>query len=68
MKKIILFCMLWGTFLMGGSKAVYTLDFSKQKDGDATAWLQAKGFQFLLDSKALNLHFDNGNLAFEPKG
>jgi len=57
--------MLCGTVLMAGSHVLYTLDFSKQKEGDASAWLQAKGFQFLLDSKALNLRFSKGKLTFE---
>jgi len=65
MKKIMLFCIVYGTLLMGGSKALYTLDFSQQKDGDATTWLHSKGFQFLLDSKALNLRFEQGKLTFE---
>jgi len=51
--------------LLGGSNVVHTLDFSKQKDGDATAWLEAKGFEFLLDAKALHLHFEKGKLVFE---
>jgi len=67
MKKIVLLLMLCGTLLMGGSKVLYTLDFSKQKDGDAMAWMQAKGFQFLLDSKELNLRFSKGRLTFETK-
>ena len=50
---------------MGNQKVLYSLDFSKQKDGDATAWLSTKGFQFLLDSKALNLRFSKGRLTFE---
>jgi len=54
-----------GSFLMAGSKVLYSLDFSKQKDGDATAWMQSKGFQFLLDSKELNLRFSKGRLTFE---
>jgi len=68
MKKIVWICVVFGSLLMGGSKVLYSLDFSKQKDGDATAWLQTKGFQFLLDSKALNLHFEKGKLVFETTG
>ena len=65
MKKIVLIVVLMGSFLMAGSKVLYSLDFSKQKDGDATAWMQSKGFQFLLDSKELNLRFSKGRLTFE---
>ena len=65
MRKIMMLLVILGTFVLGGQKALYTLDFSKQKDGDATAWLQKKGFQFLLDSKKLNLRFSKGRLTFE---
>jgi len=67
MKKIVLIVMMLGSFLMANPKVVYSLDFSKQKDGDATHWMQTKGFQFLLDSKKLNLRFSQGKLTFETK-
>jgi len=44
MKKIIVICMMFGTLLMGGSKVLYSLDFSKQKDEDAIRWMKTKGF------------------------
>jgi len=68
MKKIFILVCTLGTLLFAGSQAVYTLDFSKQKDGDANAWMKAKGFEFLLDAKALHLHFKEGRLVFETTG
>ena len=67
MKKILLILFTLGSLLMADAKVLYSLDFSKQKDGDATAWMKSKGFQFLLDSKKLNLHFSKGKLVFETK-
>ena len=67
MKKIVFIMAMLGSFLMANPKVLYTLDFSKQKDGDATEWMQAKGFEFLLDSKKLNLRFSKGKLTFETK-
>lgn len=65
MKKILFIVALLGSFLVANPKVLYSLDFSKEKDGDATAWLSSRGFEFLLDSKALNLHFSKGRLTFE---
>ncbi|RUM70513.1 MAG: hypothetical protein DSZ09_04280 [Sulfurovum sp.] len=68
MKIVIVIMMLTLTSLMGGSKVLYTLDFSKQKDGDALPWLKSKGFEFFLSSKALHLRFNQGLLTFGTTG
>lgn len=51
--------------LSGQEKALYTVDFTKQKDGNAFPWLKSQGFQFLLDMKALSVKFSNGSLVIE---
>ena len=43
-------------------KELYRLDFSEQKDGDATEWLHSRGFEFILDAGELSLKFDDGRL------
>ena len=60
-------CLL-SAMLFAGSHVLYSIDFSKQKAGNALPWLQSKGFLFLLDSKALNLKFANHRLEFETSG
>lgn len=58
--------MLFITILLSGQeKVLYTVDFSKQKDGDAIPWLSSQGFEFLLDMKALSMKFSNGALVIE---
>ena len=65
MKKIIISLCLLSAMLFAGSPVLYSIDFSKQKAGNALPWLKKKGFQFLLDSKKLNLRFSKGRLTFE---
>jgi len=60
MKKIILIILLMTTFILGHGKLLYVIDFTKQKDGDARAWLKSKGYKFLVDSKKVSLYFSNG--------
>lgn len=60
-------CLL-SAMLFAGSQVLYSIDFSKQKDGNAMPWLKSKGFAFLLDSKELNLKFANNRLEFETSG
>ena len=67
MRKIVLLIVMSAS-LMAGSKVLYSLDFSKHKNGSATSWLKSKGFEFFLDAKALNLTFNNGHLEFETSG
>lgn len=53
------------TLLSAQGKVLYTVDFSKQKDGDAKAWLTSQGFEFLLDMKDFSMNFSNGALVIE---
>jgi hypothetical protein len=68
MKKIIIFILLATAFSFAGGKVLYTLDFTKQKDGDAKAWLKSQGFQFLLDANKLSMKFQGGKLVLETSG
>ncbi|MGH8605261.1 MAG: hypothetical protein ACREXR_21470, partial [Gammaproteobacteria bacterium] len=47
------------------AKAVFTLDFADQADGDAKPWLKANGFQFKLDANDLSPHFSHKRLVLE---
>lgn len=51
--------------LFAQGKVLYSIDFTKQKDGDALNWLTSQGFEFLLDMKAISLKFSNGALVIE---
>jgi len=62
MKKTLLLLLLAGTFSFAGGEVLYSLDFTKQKDGDAKAWLRSKGFQFMLDASDLSMQFKGGKL------
>jgi len=68
MKKIFLIILLLSEFLLGANKILYTMDFTKQKDGDAKEWLKTQGFKFLMDMKDLSLKFEDGALVIETKG
>ncbi|KYJ86772.1 hypothetical protein [Sulfurovum riftiae] len=68
MKKILLSILLMTAFSFAGGKVLYSLDFTKQKDGDAKAWLRSKGFKFLLDANKLSMKFQGGKLVIETSG
>jgi len=68
MKKIILTLFLSTLFSFAGGKILYSVDFSKQKDGDAKAWLRAKGFTFMLDADELSMKFKSGKLVIATSG
>ena len=68
MKKILLSLLIAGTFSFAGGNVLYSLDFSKQKDGDAKAWLRSKGFKFMLDASDLSMKFQGGKLVIETSG
>ena len=68
MKKILLLLLIMGTFSFAGGKVLYAVDFSKQKDGDAKAWLRSKGFKFMLDASKLSMQFKGGKLVIETSG
>ena len=68
MKKILLFLLVTGAFSFAGGKVLYSLDFTKQKNGDAKAWLRSKGFKFMLDASDLSMKFKDGKLLISTSG
>jgi len=68
MKNMMIGLVFITSLLVADPKVLYSLDFSKQKDGDAMPWLTSKGFTFQLDSKDLNVQFEKGKLTFETTG
>lgn len=68
MKKLLLLFALVTTFSFSGGKVLYSLDFSKQKNGDAKALLRSKGFKFLLDASELSMKFRDGKLVIKTSG
>jgi hypothetical protein len=66
LKKLIFLFFVTLTFSFGGS-VLYSLDFTKQKDGDAKAWLRSKGFEFMLDADDLAMKFSGGKLVITTK-
>jgi len=68
MKKLLLFLLITGTFSFAGGKVLYSLDFTKQKDGDAKAWLRSKGFKLILDASKLSMKFKGGKLVISTSG
>jgi len=67
LKKLFLLLFMTTAFSFGGS-VLYSLDFTKQKDGDAKAWLRSKGFKFLLSANALSMKFSGGKLLISTTG
>ena len=65
---MLLFLLITGTFTFAGGKVLYSLDFTKQKDGDAKAWLRSKGFKFMLDASELSMKFKDGKLLISTSG
>jgi len=68
MKKLILSLLLVTVGACAGGKVLYSLDFTKQKEGDAKAWLRSKGFQFMLDASDLTMTFKGGKLIIQTAG
>ena len=68
MKKILLLLLIAGTFSFAGGNVLYSLDFTKQKDGDAKAWLRSKGFKLMLDASELSIKFKGGKLVIQTSG
>lgn len=68
MKKTLISLLLLSTLSFSGGKVLYSLDFTKQKEGDAKAWLRSKGFKFLLDASALSMKFQGGKLRISTSG
>ena len=59
---------MFSTLAFSGGKVLYSLDFTKQKDGDAKAWLRSKGFKFMLDADELSMKFKGGKLLISTSG
>jgi len=68
MKKILLALLLITVSSFSDGKVLYSMDFTKQKDGDAKRWLKSKGFKFMLDANALSMKFQGGKLVIETFG
>ena len=68
MKKIIISLFLSTLFSFAGGKVLYSLDFTKQKDGDAKTWLRSKGFKLMLDADELSMKFKSGKLVISTSG
>ncbi len=68
MIKIVLLVLLTTLFSIADSKVLYTLDFTKQKSGDAKAWLKSKGIIFRLDSDEFSMKFDDGRVVISTDG
>ena len=68
MKKVFLLMFFITLVLSAQGKTLYTVDFSKQKDGNAIPWLTSQGFELLLDMKDFSLKFAKGSLVIETTG
>jgi hypothetical protein len=53
---------LYGSAAMAAEEVVRALDFTAQPDGNATHWLKQQGYEFKLQSTALNPRFQDGAL------
>ena len=62
--NLILLCGLLGSAGLIKAEVVYTLDFSKEGDGDAKTWLESKGFSLKQDADDddMILRFEKGKL------
>ena len=65
LKNVIIGLIFISSLLIGNPKVLHTIDFTKQKDGDATAWLAHQKYEFLLDMKKFSMKFQKGALVIE---
>ncbi len=65
LKKVLSILFLIATLLSAEESIAYSLDFTQQKDGKAFSYLKSKGFEFLLDSRKLNMRFSSGRVEIE---
>jgi hypothetical protein len=68
MSKIFIAILMLTSLAVAGGKVLYSVDFSKQKDGDAKGWLKSQGFKFLLDANKLSMKFSGGKLVIQTSG
>jgi len=66
-KKIAFLVLFMTLFSVASGKVLYSLDFTKHKDGDAKAWLKSKGIIFKLDANDLKMKFKDGKLLISTK-
>ncbi len=67
MKKIMFLVLMMTLFSVADGKVLYSLDFTKQRDGDAKAWLKSKGMIFKLDANDLDMKFSAGKLVISTE-
>jgi len=68
MRKIFITILMLTSLAIAGGKVLYTVDFTKQKDGDAKGWLKSQGFKLLLDADKLSMKFSGGKLVIQTSG
>ena len=66
-KSLFILFLLTSTLLFGQEQVLYSVDFTKQKDGDATEWLKSQGFEYFLDMEDFSLNFSNKSLVIQIK-
>ena len=65
MKRYIALIFFLAALSLSAGEVLYSLDFTKQKDGDAKAWLKSKGFKLMLDAPSLSMKFEGGKLVIQ---
>ena len=68
MRRVIFLLVLVSSVLLAEGKVLYSLDFSKANSSNAIEWMKKQGFEFMLDSKKLNLKIQNGRLELSTSG
>ncbi len=67
--RVIVCLILVGCFLLSSNslfgEVVYSMDFSKMENGDATEWFKKNDFSFKNDSDEFSLRFEKGRLIIE---
>lgn len=66
-QSLFILFLLTSTVLFGQEQVLYSIDFTKQKDGDARQWLKSQGFEYFLDMKDFSVNFSNKRLVIETE-
>ncbi len=66
--KRALFWLLLPLLLLADKTVLYRLDFADAPDGNAKPWLEKHGFELELDTKEMDLTFEDGRLVIETSG